>query len=89
MNFDYTSSSDLSILLYLEPTLRYHEPSLRYIAVFSTSVIYKIMGFTSLMSDARNRAVSGVCSAGLITVVFPAARQGPNFQLYINIGKFH
>ena len=34
-------------------------------------------------------AVSGVSSAGLRTIVFPAARAGPTFQLAIGSGKFH
>ena len=33
-------------------------------------------------------AVSGVCSAGLITTVLPHARAGPHFQASIRSGKF-
>ena len=31
----------------------------------------------------------GVCGAGLITTVFPAARAGPIFQMAMMNGKFH
>ena len=40
-------------------------------------------------SRAIRRAVSGVCSAGFITIVQPAARAGPHFHATIRIGKFH
>ena len=33
-------------------------------------------------------AVSGVCSAGFITIVQPAASAGPIFHATISIGKF-
>ena len=33
-------------------------------------------------------AVSGVCSAGFITIVLPQARAGPHFQASISSGKF-
>ena len=39
-------------------------------------------------SRAIRRQVSGVCSAGFITIVQPAARAGPHFQATISIGKF-
>ena len=39
-------------------------------------------------SRASRRAVSGVCSAGFITIVQPAARAGPHFHDTIRIGKF-
>ena len=32
---------------------------------------------------------AGVCSAGLSTIAFPAARAGANFHVAIRIGKFH
>ena len=38
---------------------------------------------------AIRKQVSGVCSAGFITIVHPAANAGPHFQAVINIGKFH
>lgn len=38
----------------------------------------------SVMSEARRRAVRGVNSEGLKTIVFPHARAGPSFQ-HINI----
>ena len=34
-------------------------------------------------------AVIGVCSAGLMTTVHPAASAGATFQANISIGKFH
>jgi len=33
--------------------------------------------------------LTGVCSAGFKTTVFPAAKAGANFQVAINKGKFH
>jgi len=39
-------------------------------------------------SRASRRDVSGVCSAGFITIVQPAASAGPHFQATITIGKF-
>jgi len=39
-------------------------------------------------SRASRRQVSGVCSAGFITIVQPAASAGPHFQATIRIGKF-
>ena len=39
-------------------------------------------------SRAIRRHVSGVCSAGFITIVQPAASAGPHFQAVISIGKF-
>lgn len=44
---------------------------------------------TSLMSDPRWRAVRGVCSAGLMTTVFPQLRAGAIFHMNISKGKFH
>ena len=35
------------------------------------------------------RHESGVCSAGFMTMVQPAASAGPHFQATISIGKFH
>ena len=32
---------------------------------------------------------AGVCSAGLSTMAFPAARAGASFQVAISSGKFH
>ena len=43
----------------------------------------------SWASSAIRRAVSGVCSAGLRTTVFPPARAGPHFHACISAGKFH
>ena len=43
----------------------------------------------SMISSPSRSAVSGVCSAGLNTTVFPAARAGPSFQAAISSGKFH
>ena len=42
----------------------------------------------SFASLAMRRQVSGVCSAGFITIVQPAASAGPHFQAAISIGKF-
>ncbi len=44
---------------------------------------------TSRPSAASRCAVSGVCSAGLRTTVFPAASAGATPQAAIGIGKFH
>ncbi len=41
-----------------------------------------------LASLAIRKQVSGVCSAGFITIVQPAANAGPHFQATISIGKF-
>ena len=41
-----------------------------------------------LLSSARWRPVSGVCSASFITTVLPIARAGPSFQACISRGKF-
>ena len=38
---------------------------------------------------AKQSAVSGVNSAGLSTMVFPAARAGATFHATISSGKFH
>ncbi|MNT93229.1 hypothetical protein D3C72_2346500 [compost metagenome] len=43
----------------------------------------------SMASSARRRAVSGVSSAGLMTMVQPAASAGMIFQMAIISGKFH
>ena len=43
----------------------------------------------SMISSPSRSAVSGVCSAGLNTTVFPAASAGPSFQAAISSGKFH
>ena len=40
-------------------------------------------------SSASARAVSGVCSAGLMTMAQPAAIAGATFRVIIAIGKFH
>ena len=42
----------------------------------------------SSASSAMRMAVSGVCSAGLMTTALPAARAGPSFQAEIIRGKF-
>lgn len=44
---------------------------------------------TSFMRDPTWRAVSGVCSAGLTTTVFPQAKAGAIFHVNISRGKFH
>lgn len=44
---------------------------------------------TSFMSRAMWRAVRGVCSAGLMTTVFPQHRAGAIFHANIISGKFH
>lgn len=41
-----------------------------------------------LINSATLKAVRGVCSAVLTTVVHPAARAGPNFQQSMSSGKF-
>ncbi len=43
----------------------------------------------SSASSAMRIAVSGVSSAGLTTMVFPAASAGATFQPTMIIGKFH
>ena len=43
----------------------------------------------SVASSARRNAVSGDCSAGFRTTLFPVASAGPTFQLAISSGKFH
>lgn len=43
----------------------------------------------SSASSPMRRQLSGVCSAGFMTTVQPAARAGPHFQATISIGKFH
>ena len=43
----------------------------------------------SVISSPRRSAESGVCSAGLSTMVAPAASAGPSFQAAISSGKFH
>ena len=40
-------------------------------------------------SSANASAVSGVCSAGLMTIVQPAAIAGATLRVIIAIGKFH
>ncbi|CAH0291230.1 hypothetical protein SRABI66_04281 [Stenotrophomonas lactitubi] len=40
-------------------------------------------------SSTRARAENGVCEAGLITMVQPAARAGPALRVIIAAGKFH
>ena len=40
-------------------------------------------------SSATASADSGVCSAGLITTVQPAARAGATLRVIMAIGKFH
>ena len=40
-------------------------------------------------SSASASALSGVCSAGLITTVQPAASAGATLRVIIDIGKFH
>ena len=42
----------------------------------------------SRASSATRSAVSGVCSAGFITIVLPQASAGPHFQASISSGKF-
>ena len=39
--------------------------------------------------SAKRRAVSGVCSAGLTTAVFPAASAGATLRHSIDSGAFH
>ena len=43
----------------------------------------------SRASSARRRAVSGVISAGLTTMVLPVASAGPTFHEVMAMGKFH
>lgn len=43
----------------------------------------------SLIRLAMYKAERGVCSAGLITTVLPAAIAGPSLLLISKIGKFH
>ena len=43
----------------------------------------------SIASSPMRIAVSGVSSAGLITIVLPAANAGAAFQPTMIIGKFH
>ena len=44
---------------------------------------------TSSASSPRRSALSGVCSAGLSTIVQPAASAGAIFHAVISNGKFH
>ena len=44
---------------------------------------------TSCVSLASRRAVRGVCSAGLRTMVQPAAKEAEIFVVAIDNGKFH
>ena len=44
---------------------------------------------TSRINSAKRKLVSGVNSLGFRTIVFPAARAGPIFQLQNINGKFH
>src|SRR5207245_1642214 len=47
-------------------------------------------GTPASMARSPNRSVvSGVCSAGFITMVQPQARAGPTFQEARRSGKFH
>ena len=46
-------------------------------------------GRTSRRSLASSRRVRGVCSAGFITTVFPAASEGASFHAASRSGKFH
>lgn len=41
---------------------------------------------TCLQSDAMNSAVSGVCSAGLMTTTLPRARAGASLKVNITVG---
>ena len=41
------------------------------------------------LSSAKAKADKGVCSAGLITIVQPAAKAGAILRVIIAIGKFH
>ena len=41
-----------------------------------------------MQSSPSSNAESGVCSAGLSTMVQPAANAGPSFQAAISRGKF-
>ncbi len=43
----------------------------------------------SAMSSPKRNADKGVCSAGLRTIVHPAASAGASFQAAIMSGKFH
>ena len=43
----------------------------------------------SAASSPKRSAVSGVCSAGLSTTVFPQASAGATFHAAIDRGKFH
>lgn len=52
-------------------------------------VVFKRISGTSWMSDPMWSAVSGVCSAGLMTTVFPQLRAGAIFHMNISNGKFH
>src|SRR5690606_9830049 len=44
---------------------------------------------TSAARNASSRAVSGVCSAGFSTMVFPHASAGATFHAAMSSGKFH
>lgn len=52
---------------------------------------HAVLGFllTSLIRAPMWSAVSGVCSAGLMTTVLPQHRAGAIFHVNINRGKFH
>jgi hypothetical protein len=42
----------------------------------------------STINSPIRSAVSGVCSAGFNTIVFPVASAGPSFHACISMGKF-
>jgi len=46
-------------------------------------------GSRSPMSSMSLRIDQGVCSAGLSTIVLPAASAGASFHTAMRIGKFH
>ena len=46
-------------------------------------------GSTSLIKSIKTKIPTGVCSAGFITTVQPAAMAGASFHVAINMGKFH
>ncbi len=43
----------------------------------------------SSANSPSRRQVRGVCSAGFMTIVLPAASAGPHFHATISNGKFH
>lgn len=77
----YVKTCKISCISKLEP----NQGSKHVISTFPWSAQYP----TSLTRDPMWRAVRGVCSAGLMTTVFPQLSAGAIFHVNISKGKFH